>query len=151
MIALLVALIAIAVATASWFRPPAENGAPPEASAPTFTMQEIETATEAMCKAHEKVSRATEAAGSEKSDDRLTKFAIALSIRVTATLSADYLFRKLDENPATPLDMAENIRELASTYQELLLAQIGNATSEELDVIYQRIDGVDPAIVEACK
>lgn len=148
---LIIAIVAVAVATAAWFRPAGEITASPEAHIPKFSAEEISSAKDSVCEAHEKVSRATEAAGGETSDDQLTKFAIALGIRVTATLSADYIFRKLEENPATPPDLANDLRDLASAYQELLLSQIGNATTEELDLIYQQIDDLDPAIVEACK
>jgi hypothetical protein len=98
-----------------------------------------------------RVSDATEAAGNQTGDDQLTRFAAALGIRTTASLAADYLFRKLEENPAAPQQLSTAIFDLAATYQDLLLLQVANAPSAELEPLYQEIDRLDPEIVEACK
>lgn len=90
-------------------------------------------------------------AGKQTGNDELSKFVVALGIRVTASLSADYLFRALEEHPAAPTELAAPLRDLAGAYQDLLLLQIADAPSADLEYYYQQIDELDPKVVEACK
>jgi hypothetical protein len=90
-------------------------------------------------------------AGGETSDDPGVDFAIAVNIRTTASLGAAFYLRLLEENPATPKTLADPVRQLASTYQELVLLQIGQAPQEQLDARYDRINELDPQIVQVCQ
>lgn len=151
-VAVVVGLIGIAVGAISWFRPFGTNNQHHDVSsgASSFTESEIAEAERNLCNAHSRVSDATELAGSQTGDDQLTKFVAGLGIRIAASLGADYLFRKLDENPAAPQELANQIYELAGAYQDLVLLQIADASAQELEPYYQRIDELDPAIVKAC-
>lgn len=145
-----VGLIGIAVGVVSWFRPAAAP--PPSASAQpaAYSDKEATNAKKALCEAHQRVSRATSAAGAEKSNDPLTQFAISNSIRMTAALGADYLFRALEDHPAAPEDLADAMRQLAESYQDMLLLQVSKAENSEIDPIYAKIDQLDPEIEQRC-
>lgn len=149
--ALLVAAIAVAVAVASWFKPTDSSSSLTTEASPQYTEQETADAKRTVCDAHAMVDKATAIAGGETSEDPVVDFVIAVNIRTTASLGAATYLRVLDENPATPEDVATAIRELASTYQELLLSQIGQAAKQDLDRYYDRINELDPRVVQACQ
>lgn len=150
-VSIVVALIAVAVAIASWFRPTEEQPTLQSDSQRSYTEEEIANSKKAVCEAHKLVDQATAVAGGETSEDPVVDFAIAINIRTTASLGAAYYFRALEEHPATPANLAEPVRELASTYQELLLLQIGKAPKEQLDTYYSRINSLDPKVIQACE
>jgi hypothetical protein len=147
-----VALIAIAVAIGSWFKPADQETAPPPSdSTAKYSDQEIADAKKAVCAAHDLVYRATTSSGTQKSDDPTLQLVIAVNIRLTSSLSAQYFQTRLDQYPATPRDLAVAMRELVITNQEMALLQIANASKDELEPIYRSFDAADGRVTEACK
>jgi hypothetical protein len=151
-ISLVVALIAIAVAIGAWFKPSDRDAAtPPSDPTPQYSDQQIADAKKAVCGAHDLVYRATTYSGTQKSDDPALQLIIAVNIRLTSSLSAQYFQTKLDQYPATPPDLAAAMRELVATNQEMALLQIANASKDELEPIYQSFDAADARVIQACK
>jgi hypothetical protein len=147
---LVIALIAVAVAIGSWFRPAPETSAP-TVSSPQHSDEQIADAKKALCAAHDLVTRATQAAGSQTSDDPTVKFLFAVNGRVGAINSADYFLATLDQYPATAQDLATAVRATALAYQETNLLHLANAPKEEIDAVYAKLDSADAKFVEACK
>jgi hypothetical protein len=151
-VSLVIALIAIAVAVAAWFRP-ANSEPPPPApdSTPKYSDQQIADAKKAVCAAHDLVGRATEYSGSQKNDDPTLKYIIAVNNRLAGALSGDYFLAQLNHYPATPHDLSAATQDLALAYQGTTLMQLANASADELDTIYKTLDTADAKVVEACK
>jgi hypothetical protein len=148
-ISLVIAIIAIAVAVGAWFRP-APNTSDTKTT-PQYSEQQVADAKEAVCAAHDLVTRATETAGAQTSDDPTVKFLFAVNGRVGAITSANYILATLEEFPATSDQLANAVRETALAYQETNLLHLANAPKEETDVVYDKLNAADARYVEACK
>jgi hypothetical protein len=149
-ISLAVAVIAVAVAIGAWFKPTPEPTSP-TVSSPQYSDEQIADAKKALCAAHDLVTRATQAAGSQTSDDPTVKFLFAVNGRVGAISSANYFLATLDQYPATAQDLASAVQATALAYQETNLLHLANAPKEEIDVVYAKLDSADAKFVEACK
>ncbi|STZ60339.1 Conserved membrane protein of uncharacterised function, alanine and proline rich protein [Mycolicibacterium tokaiense] len=147
----------MAFAVAGWFRPSDSQSAGELDAEPAYSSSDTDTDTDtdgaiaAVCNAYDLVDKATMVAGGETSDDPGVDFTIAVNIRTTASLGAAFYFRVLKENPATPQTLADPVRQLASTYQELVLLQTGQAPKEQLDTRYDQINKLDGQIVQVCR
>jgi hypothetical protein len=149
-ISLVVALIAVAVAVGSWFKPAPELPTPRDPTT-SFTDQQVSDAKTALCAAHDLVNRATQTAGGQSSDDPTQKFVIAVNIRVGSIASASYFLATLNQYPATSDELAAAVRETAAAYQEATLLQIALAPKEETDVAYAKLNAADAKYVQACQ
>jgi hypothetical protein len=149
-ISLVVALIAIAVAIGAWFKP--ANEAPPSAdTAPKFSDQQTADAKKALCSARNKAFEALKGSGGQHSDDPTSAFIITVNTRLAIHESTDYLRHTRDVNQAAPPDLAANIEDLASVYEDMLLAQLASAPTDQLNALNTKLDAADIKIVEACK
>jgi hypothetical protein len=146
-IAIVVALLALAVAAASWFRPTHE--ATP--STPQYSEQQVADAKKNLCDAYSAAIRAINSAGSVGSEDPNLKFILAINTRVAFNTAADYLQSAAELNPAAPSNLLDETQLLAASYQSMVLAQISQAPKDELDPLYSAIDPHESAIKEACK
>jgi hypothetical protein len=118
---LLIALAAIALAIAAWFRPlpSSKASAPP---APAYTDQQIASAKGNVCTAFGKVEHAVDLANAEPvSSDRTGQLAVAALSRITFEAGSRYLSTTLAEEPATPPELATAVRKESDTLQELLI------------------------------
>jgi hypothetical protein len=149
-ISLVVALIAVAIAVAAWFRPAREAPAPAD-TAPKFSDQQTADAKKALCSARNKAFEALKGSGGQHSDDPTSAFIITVNTRLAIHESTDYLRHARYANPAAPPDLAANIEDLASVYEEMLLAQLASAPTDELNALNAKLDTADSKIVEACK
>jgi hypothetical protein len=115
--ALAIALIALAVGLAAWFRSTRpDNQAPPK---PTYTQQQSADAKTKVCAAFEQVDHALSVANALPggSDTLVT----ALNIRQVFDVGSRHLFATLAEEPATPPDLATAVRNQASTLEEAVI------------------------------
>ncbi|TGD89248.1 hypothetical protein BayCH28_07805 [Mycolicibacterium sp. CH28] len=142
-------MIAIAVAIGAWFRPAPKAEAP---AAKTYSEQEVADAKKAVCDAYQRVDRALTATtskggGGQTNDDVL----IGINVRLALTESAQYLRTRLAEQPATPLDLAEIVARASNAYQDLAIAQLGEAPQSELDEIVRTGDPSTSELKQACQ
>lgn len=148
---LAIAVIAVALAIGSWFRPSSSANAEQTDPASAYSEQEIADATAALCEAHELTGRATQTAASRKSDDPAIMYIVATNVRLGATASAEYLLQKVADNPAAPTDLSDAIQRLAITYQQTTLLHLADAEDKELDEAYNLLDETDEKVGQACR
>lgn len=147
-VSLLVALVAIGVATAAWLRPPRIETPLPK----TFTAAEVEEAKANVCKAYSKVVRLVNVVTSKDSGgDAAAAYTIVVNARLAGYVGGEYLSASLQANPATPPELAEAARKLSSAYHELVVDQIGNAPKEETSAVAQTIDDSAADLDRQCK
>lgn len=118
--ALIIATIALAVAIAGWFRPPASPA--PEAT-PTYTDQQIADAKTKACEAFDLVDRGVvlqtsggENLGTNRDDPALIK-AQAANARLSLVAGSTYL--RAHVSPATPAGLAAQMNNLADVLADL--------------------------------
>lgn len=150
-IAIVIALIAIAVATAAWFKPAPKPEAP---AAKVYSEQEIADAKKAVCDANDTVHSTLMSTASQYApdpNDSTMKFALSVNGRLAAYAGGDYLYRQVAEHPAAPNELSDALKNLANAYQEAALAQIAQADRSKLDPIYKSMDAAAARVTEACK
>jgi hypothetical protein len=115
--ALLIALIALAVGIAAWFRPAPHNDQPPPK--PAYTDQQAADAKAKVCAAFGKLERAVDIANAApRGNDATSQLTESINVRQVFDVGSRYLFRTLAEEPATPADLAAAVRKEASSLQE---------------------------------
>lgn len=145
-IAFVVAMLALGLAAAAWFKPTPE--APP--AAPQYSDQQVADAKKNLCDAYHATDRALTDAGSLSSEDQNQKFMISLNIRVAFTAGADHLLTAADQNPAAPPDLLKASRDLAFSYQKIVLAQTASDTHDALVPLYDEADASLSLIRKVC-
>ena len=145
-VSLLVALLAIAVATAAWLRTPRIDTPPPK----TFTTQEVQEAKTNVCQAYKKVQRLNAAVTTKDAGgDPATAFSIAINARLGAIAGSQYLKSALE--PATPPELQAAIDKLSTTLYEMAIVQLGEAPAEETLPIAKEINAADAEVDRLCK
>jgi hypothetical protein len=115
-------LVAI-VAIIGWLRPMQDHK--PGAAAPTYSDQQVANAKTNVCAAFEQVDRALGVAQSfSGSSDPTAILAVATSTRQALDFGSRYLLMKLDNEPATPSDLATAIRKESDAYQQLTIGYL---------------------------
>ncbi len=119
--ALAIALIALAVGLGGWFRPVPHNNQPPPK--PTYTDQQIADAKAKVCAAFGKLDRAVGVLNARPKWRRRTAvLAVATSTRqVLDVFGGRYLSTHLDQEPATPTDLANRSSEAVECVSEAMV------------------------------
>ncbi|CAJ1509578.1 hypothetical protein [[Mycobacterium] burgundiense] len=117
---------------------------------PQFSEQEIADAKDAMCEAWDKTYRAIRATGEQSDADPSHAYFVAVNTRLAFHASADYLTDTLRDNPATPLDLREDVKQLASAYYFTAISQLGNAHQSEFELSNAQMDAADARLHSAC-
>jgi hypothetical protein len=147
--ALLIALIALAVGIAAWFRPTPRNDQPPPK--PVYTQQQVADAKAKVCEAFAKLDRA---GGVNNALPRGSDPVVAaVNSRQIFDVFSRYLSATLAEEPATPADLATAVREQASTLEEVvILDQEGFSNSDpELKPVVDANSASADTIRQLCK
>lgn len=147
-IAIVIALVAVAVAIAAWFKPTPKAEVP---AAKTYTEQETADAKKAVCDAYGTAYHALEINKRKSIVNQADSFAVIVNTRLTVHVVADFLLNALDNNAATQPSLSARIRDLASSYQEIVLQQISDADQSQLDASYQRADAMQSAVAQDCR
>jgi hypothetical protein len=147
--ALAIALVALAVGAAAWFRAaPHGNQPPPKV---TYTQQQISDAKAKVCSAVDKFNRAVgvEKALPTSSDTLVT----AVNSRQIFDVFSRHLLATLAEEPATPADLATAVREVGSTLEEVVIAYEDGLTNSdpELRPILDSSTAAANTIQQLCK
>ena len=146
-IAIVVALLALALATAAWFRP----GPDATPAAPQYSDQQVADAKKNLCDAYDTMYRALERAGTTTSEDPNQKYMIAMNTRLAFNTSADRLLTEVSQNPAGPPELVDAVRRLAISYQKLVLVHTAEAPQPEIDAVYEEINSSETAVKKVCK
>jgi hypothetical protein len=118
---LVIALAAMALAIASWFRPlpSTKVSAPP---APIYTDQQIASAKASVCAAFGQVDHSLALAYARiGGNDPTAQLAVATSTQLTLDAGSRYLSATLAEQPASPPDLAAAVRTQTNAYQKALI------------------------------
>ncbi|BBZ35694.1 hypothetical protein MCNF_42990 [Mycolicibacterium confluentis] len=143
----LLAVAALAVAIASWFRPaPAED----DSTAPQYSEQEIADANAAVCDAYHVVYAALTTASSRISTDPTDTFVLSVELKLALHASGDYLNSALRKNPATPQALAAAINKLADTYHRAILDQLADAPAADIESRRADIRSAELAVRREC-
>jgi hypothetical protein len=147
--ALAIALIALAVGLAAWFRSAPHNNQPPPR--PAYTQQQTADAKAKVCAAVGKFNRAVSVGNSlpRGSDTLVTD----LNSRQIFDVFSRHFLATLAEEPATPADLATAVREQASALEEAVIAyQDGLTTSDpEMRPILGASSAAADTIQQLCK
>lgn len=149
---LTVALLAVGIAISSWFRPTAETKHAVTLAPPNYSEQQIAEAKTKSCEAYHKVHKAVLVnTGRSGGNDPIALLGVAANARIALYDGGDYLKRTLAEQPATPPDLADAIRQLASAYQQLAINYMAEANDSEIDSSLHAGDKPNATISEICK
>ncbi|MGH3970378.1 MAG: hypothetical protein ACRDTV_20210 [Mycobacterium sp.] len=128
-VALLAVGLAIGVAIGAWWLPRADDK---PAAAPTYTDQQVAEAKATVCTAFDKVARALDLSSARNGgDDPTAILGVATAGRQVLDFGSRYLLTKLNEQPATPADLADAIRKLANSYQEATIGYLDGLTNSD--------------------
>ena len=134
-VTLLIALAALGLAIGAWFRPLPGNKPPSAEAKPTFTNQQVADAKTSVCAAFKKTDRALDLSSArDGGNDPTATLAVATSVRQVLDFSSRYLHAKLAEEPATPPDLADAVRKLANSYQEVTMGYLAGLTNSDSDL-----------------
>jgi hypothetical protein len=114
---LVIALIALAVGIASWFRPTPHNDQPP--SKPAYTQQQVADAKAKVCSVVDKFNRAVSVNNALPRGNDPT--VAAVNSRQIFDVFSRQLLATLSEEPAAPADLATPVRELANTLEDAVI------------------------------
>jgi hypothetical protein len=127
--ALAIAVIAVAVAIAAWFRPA-------HSSAPHFSDQQTADAKKSVCTAYTAVHQAVVAnthMANPKGNDPVGQLAVQANARLALLGGGQYLRERLAANPATPADLAKAVTSMANTTEDLGVAYLSGAAPFAVD------------------
>ncbi len=116
LVAVVIALIALGVGVAGWFRPMSKTDHPSTPPAPTYTEQQIADAKANVCSAY-KLSKDEVTLNTHRPNfdgDPVGSVASAALKRFSVYAAGDYLLDRLTAEPATPPDLATTVRSLAN-------------------------------------
>jgi len=146
--ALVVSLLALALAAAACFKPTHDDAAP---AMPQYSDQQVADAKKNVCDAYQTMYKALQGAASLSSNDPNEKFMLAINARLAFNTAADYLIMTSSENPAAPSELLNSARNLAISYQKLVLARTSQPTGDEIDTVNSGIREAEASLIQACK
>jgi hypothetical protein len=128
-VSLAIAVIAVAVAIAAWFRPA-------HSSAPSFDGQQTTEAKKSVCTAYNSVKQAVVInthMENPRGDDPVGHLAVAANARLALLGGGQYLQDRLAAAPAAPADLANAVTTMAKTTEDLGMGYLTGASSLALD------------------
>ena len=149
---MLIALSAVGIAIACWFRPAPTASAPTKPPGPTYTEQQITDAKASVCAAHQTVHQAVSLNfGRDRGTDPATQLASAVNARQALVAGSQYLLTTLAEEPATSPELAQAVRTLANTFQKLTVDYLAEVNESEVDSLRHDSDAMTTTIQQLCK
>ncbi len=85
-----------------------------------------------------------------QNDDPIQKVLISIDGRLAFEVAASHLFHVLSDNPATPPQMARNVRELALTFEEFVIGRLADKPEAEVDPLVKKMNAADGEIRKVC-
>jgi hypothetical protein len=150
LIVLAMAQLAIAtIAIAAWFRPMPTNKPSPTQS---FTEQQMTEAKSKVCAAFNKVHNAVNITSArDRGADYTTQLASAVNARQALVAGSQYLLTTLNNEPATPVDLAKEIRNLTNAYQLLTVDLLAEAPESDINASVSSGDAASSKLEDLCK
>jgi len=145
-VAIVVSLLALGLAAAAFFKP--QRDAAP--AAPQYSDKQVADAKKNVCDAYTLAHRATTDAGTLSSEDPNQKFMISLNTRLAFSTAADHLLAAAIKYPEAPINVLDASRNLAFSYQRIVLAQTATASHDELEPLYADSDNAVAQVEKAC-
>jgi hypothetical protein len=147
--ALAISVLAIGVAIGSWFRPMPTNK---PAIGPTYTSQEVADAKSKVCTAFDKAHKAIQLTGArDRGQDYATQLASAVNARQALVAGSEYLSTTLSDAPATPPNIAKEIRNLTNVYQLLTVQLLAEAPDSEINASVSSGDTATSTLENLCR
>lgn len=150
LIVIAITQLAIAVvAIGAWLRPLPTNKPAP---LPSYSDQQATDAKSKVCAAFSKVHNAVLVTSArDKGPDYATQLASAVNARQALVAGSQYLLTILNNEPATPADLAKEIRNLANVYQRLTLDLLADAPGSEINASVHSGDAITSTLENLCK
>lgn len=148
-----IALIAVAIAIGSWFRPVPKPESPP---LKTYSTQEVADAKKAVCGAYERADRGVQTAGANTAEQTSTStststLAVATNVRLALVAGNSYLTQSVLEYPAAPTELTTDVAKLARAYLDIAINQLGQVPHTQLRPFFRTGDEASSAIRQICK
>ena len=152
---LAIAVGALALAIAAWFRPiPEQHNPHPVSTTPTFTAQQVADAKAKVCEAYKTVRQAVVTSTNRadpKTSDQINELPIAINARLALYGGGDYLLKEIEKGTAAPYDLKDRVSSLANTFQVLAINYLAEKSGTKLDQLRQRMEIDTRAIDQPCK
>src|ERR1700722_9270771 len=148
--ALVLALISTGLAVAGWFYYPHKGAA----GTGTYSDQQTKDAKKHICETFMVVDRAVVRNSRLKNPPDggpIGALSVATAARAAFYDGGAYLRDRVNQEPATPPDLAKSVNEMASTLEELAIGYLAGAKDFTQDEIRQSLDDKIKATVEICK
>ncbi len=145
-IALTLAVIAIAIAAAAWFR--AGHGGP------RFNDSQVAQAKTNVCAAYVTVRKGVVENThmvTPNRDDRTSQLAVAANARLALLGGGGYLRDRLATEPATPADLAKAASSMSQTIEQLGANYLAAADNSLQDPLRKDLDGEIKQLNDICK
>ncbi|WP_139813417.1 hypothetical protein [Mycobacterium simiae] len=121
-------LVTLGVAIVGWYRPLPVKSSPPQ----TFSAQQVDDAKMKVCAAYGKVHNAIKASTSrDRGSDPNGQLIFAINGQQALLTGSVYLRTILSQQPATPSDLSDAIRQLTDIFQELVVEYQNNLPEAE--------------------
>nr|VTO95586.1 hypothetical protein BIN_B_01067 [Mycobacterium riyadhense] len=153
-VALAIALVAVGLAVAGWFRPEPRADVSPTPSTPHFTDQQVADAKANICATQEQVHQVVSINTNRQNPvpgDEIGRIAVAAHARLALFDGGAYLLDRLVAEPATPTDLANSVRALANSLQELAIGSMADNPDSIQDALRNRIGAETEAVDRLCK
>lgn len=145
-VAVALAALALVVAVAAWFR-----AAPKPVAAPVYSQQQVDDAKKAVCEAFERGVKTLEIAGNRTGDSPVEADVVAVNTRLALASVSSYLTNELATNlAAAPPELVDDVRQLSMLYQDIEMAQLADATKEDVAPAAKSADTTASKIRKLC-
>lgn len=140
-------LVGLIAGVSAWLRP-----IPKPEAAPVYSEQQVADAKKAVCEAYSQFNRALVATSNrDGGDDATARLVVAVNIRLALYAGSDYLLQALATKPAATPRLSNSIKEIAATYQEMAIKQLGEVPNSDIDPLVERAKSVSQEIDETCR
>jgi len=147
--ALLLAVIAIAGSAVGWFYPHKSAS-----SAPTYSDQQTKDAKKHICETFMIVDREVVRNSRLKNPPDggpIGALSVATAARLAFFSGGAFLRDRVNQEPATPADLAKSVNAMASNLEELAIGYLAGAAEFAQDELRQSLDDKIKATLEICK
>jgi hypothetical protein len=147
--ALIIAVLAVAAAALGWFYPHKSAS-----SAPTYSDQQQKDAKKHICETFRIVDRAVVRNSHLKNPENggpIGALSVATAQRFAFYGGGSFLRDRLNQEPATPTELANPANALATELEELTIGYLAGAQDFAQDELRQNLDDKIKTIVEVCK
>lgn len=149
LVALVIAVLAIAAAVLGWFFPHKEA-----TTTPTYSDQQTKDAKKKICEVfrivdHEVVRNSR--LKNPPDGGPIGALSVATAARLAFYSGGAFLRDEVNQNPATPPDLAKSVNDMSTNLQELAIGYLAGAAEFAQDELRQSLDEKIKKTIELCK